>query len=368
MALEKKINDTIVDLQRDRELFDFYMDHKKTLEAELQNEMPYKDRFPREEYLRWLDTKLEAIAGGEEIDFLLDIMPLIQKYDSTETTESVSNPQKNGGILGFVKIQGKQNRGTVSKEFEDYLESGGGRFWNVAKQDVPESEKELPSTMRMAFVCPDCDVPYVTVDTEASSVCPQCGMTTWAWEIYSNNLTYNEQLNMEYSSYYAYKRINHFSEWLASVQAKENTKIPDEVLDALRVEYRKIRVSRASQITPSKTKEFLKKLKLTKYYEHVHYITNLLNGITPMWIPPALEEKMKNMFQEIQTPWQKTKPKNRSNFFSYSYVLHKFCELLGADEYLPLFPLLKSAEKLYQQDLMWKSVCSELGWEFRNSV
>jgi len=74
------------------------------------------------------------------------------------------------------------------------------------------------------------------------------------------------------------------------------------------------------------------------------------------------------MFQEIQTPWQKTKPKNRSNFFSYSYVLHKFCELLGADEYLPLFPLLKSAEKLYQQDLMWKSVCSELGWEFRNSV
>jgi len=365
MALHKKINDKLCEFQNDRASCEEYSKERETIRGQLmEQEMTYTARCALEERLRVLDAKLESIADEKgEIDFLLNIIPIIQKYDAT----SVPAAQvQDGGILGFVKIQGKQNRGTVSKKYEEYIEQGD-RFWNVSDTSGID-ESLVPSTMRTSFVCSDCDVPYVIMDSEALSVCPQCGMTTWAWDIYSNNLSYDEEISRDHSSYYAYKRINHFSEWLASVQAKENTKIPDEVLDSLRVEYKKIRVSRASQITPSKTKEFLKKLKLTKYYEHVHYITNLLNGITPMWIPPNLEERMKQMFQEIQTPWEKTKPKNRSNFFSYSYVLHKFCELLGADEYLPLFPLLKSAEKLYQQDQMWRSVCLELGWEFRSSV
>ena len=55
---------------------------------------------------------------------------------------------------------------------------------------------------------------------------------------------------------------------------------------------------------------------------------------------------------------------NRKNFLSYSYVLYKFCELLGEDEYLQYFPLLKSKEKLYQQDVIWKKICSDLQWEY----
>ena len=39
------------------------------------------------------------------------------------------------------------------------------------------------------------------------------------------------------------------------------------------------------------------------------------------------------------------KPKNRKNFLNYSFVLHKFCELLELDQFLPFFPLLKSTYK-----------------------
>ena len=38
------------------------------------------------------------------------------------------------------------------------------------------------------------------------------------------------------------------------------------------------------------------------------------------------------------------------------------------DEYLIHFPLLKSREKLYQQDKIWKNICKELNWEFINSI
>lgn len=40
----------------------------------------------------------------------------------------------------------------------------------------------------------------------------------------------------------------------------------------------------------------------------------------------------------------------------------------GEDEYLQYFPLLKSNEKLYAQDQIWKKICKDLRWEFIASV
>ena len=71
---------------------------------------------------------------------------------------------------------------------------------------------------------------------------------------------------------------------------------------------------------------------------------------------------------KIQIPFIKHCPKDRKNFLSYSYVLHKFVELLGLDEYKICFPLLKSREKLHQQDKIWKGICNILRWEFIRSI
>jgi hypothetical protein len=38
------------------------------------------------------------------------------------------------------------------------------------------------------------------------------------------------------------------------------------------------------------------------------------------------------------------------------------------DGLLPYFPLLKSSEKLYAQDQIWKNICRELQWQFIPSV
>jgi hypothetical protein len=34
------------------------------------------------------------------------------------------------------------------------------------------------------------------------------------------------------------------------------------------------------------------------------------------------------------------------------------------DEFLQYFPLLKSKEKLHQQDIIFEKICKELHWEF----
>jgi hypothetical protein len=82
----------------------------------------------------------------------------------------------------------------------------------------------------------------------------------------------------------------------------------------------------------------------------------------------ALEDRLRLMFNHIQKPFEKHRPQDRKNFLSYSYVLYKFCELLGEDDYLPCFQLLKSKEKLYKQDQIWKKICQELSWEYIKTI
>lgn len=119
-----------------------------------------------------------------------------------------------------------------------------------------------------------------------------------------------------------------------------------------------------SEIKASKIKAYLKKLKFSKYYEHVNYITNQLSGKPNIRFSGELEQKLKSMFMEIQAPFEQHCPPTRKNFLSYSYVLYKFMELLGHDEYLHLFAKLKSSEKLYCNDVIWKKICATLRWEY----
>jgi hypothetical protein len=123
-----------------------------------------------------------------------------------------------------------------------------------------------------------------------------------------------------------------------------------------------------AEITPKKIKEILKRLKSNKYYEHVPHIINKLNGIPIPHFESDLEEKLRTMFKMIQPSFLKHAPADRKNFLSYAYVLHKFLQLLGKDEYLLSFPLLKSRDKLYLQDQIFKKICEDLQWQFIPSL
>lgn len=46
----------------------------------------------------------------------------------------------------------------------------------------------------------------------------------------------------------------------------------------------------------------------------------------------------------------------------------QMCELLGQDHLLRFFPLLKSKQKLHEQDKIWVKICEDLQWEFIASV
>ena len=169
-------------------------------------------------------------------------------------------------------------------------------------------------------------------------------------------------------SYFAYKRINHFNEWLAQFQAKEKTELPNEVYTNIYKELNKDIYYDPKKLKYKDLRNILKRLKYNKYYEHIPHIISVISGKKAPTLDRKTEEILRSLFKEIQIPFMNNCPPNRKNFLSYSYVLHKFCELLEFDDLLEYFPLLKSREKLHGQDLIWKEICKDLKWQYIPSL
>ncbi len=296
-----------------------------------------------QEFERLIESDPENREQHEQdlYDYMIDCMPFIKEYQNDAATTTTKSNVFN------VKI----TKGLQRKEiFEKYL------------CDVEGQTRDVPKATTRSK-CTSCNSSNIFVNHAVSEiVCGNCGVATY---IMSEELTYKEeQETSEKVINYSYKRENHFNEWLSQFQALETTTIPPEVIQQLRTEFKKLKITKVTEITHAKVRALLKKLRLNKYYEHVPYITNTLNGMQPPKMPQVLEERLRIMFKEIQEPFDKHCPEERKNFLSYSYVLYKFCELLGEDDFLQCFPLLKSKDKLYQQDLIWKSICKDLRWEY----
>ena len=146
--------------------------------------------------------------------------------------------------------------------------------------------------------CPTCGTERTIIMSEASTICLQCARVD-RLVIDSNKPSYKDPPR-DSSSYYSYKRINHFNEWLAQFQAKETTEIPDDVYGWILLELKKERRHNQQNISTAKMKSILKKLKLNKYYEHIPHITNRLNGQVAPIMSRATEDKLRNMFKEYK--------------------------------------------------------------------
>ena len=213
--------------------------------------------------------------------------------------------------------------------------------------------------------CPHCETEMVFYHNEATLGCPGCGYQDFIL-VDSEKPSYKDPPRE--ISYFAYKKINHFNEWLAQFQAKESTDIPADVYENILAEIKKERITDPRTLKPQKLREVLKKLHLNKFYEHIPHILHRMNAFCAPTMSREMEDKLRYMFKEIQPSFIRHCPRGRSNFLSYSYVLYKFCQLLELDDFLPCFPLLKSHEKLYMQDNIWQKICVDLGWEFIRTI
>lgn len=211
--------------------------------------------------------------------------------------------------------------------------------------------------------CTECDVEMTLIQSEGMYVCQECGESNYIIiesEIPSHKDAINEKPK------YPYKKINHLIEKLNQFQSKETNNIPDYVFEAVEEEIRKRRID-TSEVTIDFVRRVLKKYRYNKYYENKQYIFSKVTNTPPPILTRDQEEEIKKRFRMLEEPFMRHRPKDRNNFLNYSFVLHKIFKIMGMDNHAKYFTLLKSKDKLKQQDKIWEKICNDLGWPFHSS-
>jgi uncharacterized Zn finger protein (UPF0148 family) len=302
-------------------------------------------------------------SGNELTKYYLENGDIMLEYyaQQNKTTAPKAAVFSGASLTTFDKLFQPAESGEVptkKKIFDEYIQRMGMSNGMV----VTEAAETLK---KMAEHCSLCNLPREELTAEGILVCPKCGSEEYSLVV-SDSPSFRDPPKERNN--YAYKKMNHLNEILNQFQAKESTKIPDEVMNEVICEIKKRRIDNIASLTEQDIRDILKKLERNRYYEHATHILSRLNGNPPPTITAEIEEKIRAMFQEIQAPFLLYCPDDRRNFLSYAYIIYKFLELLELDEYKVHFTLLKSRDRLISHDQIWKKICEYLSWEFIQSV
>lgn len=316
-----------------------------------------------------LEKKIKSVDDDSDMmDYYLRTGTILYNYYDIQDQiqqgnyAQASNKAKPGSILAILEeVAQEEGNKTDVKPVQKTLQRNQLLNEYLQLEDPSMVRNTIDDYEDSWTICDKCCAEMIICLNEAHITCSKCGHQE-ALLVDTDKPSYKDPPREV--CYYAYKKINHFNEWLAQFQAKESTEIPEDIYDAILFQLKREQITNMSTLKPTKLREILRKMKCSKYYEHIPHIINRLNGQNAPFMSRENEEKLRHMFREIQPSFKKHCPKGRRNFLSYSYVLYKFCELLEMDEYLACFPLLKNRDKLYMQDKTWKLICQDQGWHY----
>ena len=255
------------------------------------------------------------------------------------------------------QLEAIAERDTLALQLQQQQQQQG-----VEERETKQCVAKEIGNQEIADVCGICGGVMRRLAQESLLACEECGNA----EPYVEWGNWNAHGHEKVPDQFSYKRANHFIEWLNAAQGREQTTIPEKVLQACGQEIKRLRVPH-HKVTPPVIRQALKANKQGKYYEHSVLICFKLTGRRPPRFTASQEEALKTMFLSIQEPFERVrqvKAPERRNFLSYAYCLFKFCELLGLDSFLSSFTLLKGRDKLYKQDVIFEGICKELDWQF----
>lgn len=312
---------------------------KAKLHADLDKLKKSKDP----EKIKKINDDLKTLETNET-DYLLQSMNIISNYMNLEDKENENMNQEDKDTLLYEIYKQKNELSSEYMKLIDpnYIELSKNLKYEGVKSDL---------------ICKYCNE-ILDIDN-GFSVCLKCGFCMKTLETASDP-SYKEMQDYVYKPQFTYQKESHLDDWIRRFQAKENRIIEQFVLDKIVLEAKKQRITDLSVLTEDKVKKFLKNLNLNDYYDNVIAIINRLNGRPPFTLTTEIENKIKIMFRQIQEPFIIYKPATRKNFLSYSYILHQFFKILGLNEFTKYFPLLKSTDKLRQQDDIFKKIVEHM--------
>jgi hypothetical protein len=308
--------------------------------------------------------EMKKLQESKQTYLLNNSKYIFHYYEEKQKINAGENVINKTSINNFFKIKGNTEESSdLNSDKYNLSKRIYQNYWkNVGVNETMHIQEYVMDSEQCLF-CNKGEL--VPLEEEGVLICNNVKCGKFVVHIVDNHKPLNKEMPNEVS-YTAYIRLNHFKEILSQFQAKETTKIPDEVLDAVRQRIKKER-KKVEELNYTEMRNILSILGYNKYFEHIQYINSIL-GIKPPVMDEELIETLCVLFIEIQQPWAIFCPITRTNFFNYTYILCQLCVLLDQHQYLPFIPMMKDRIKQLEQDMIWKKVCDYLDWEYFPTV
>ena len=229
-----------------------------------------------------------------------------------------------------------------------------------------ETTTITPSTRKgLSEYCEHCDVELIVEEMLGQVTCPVCSIVKQGGEGIGYKQSYIEAQSSNKAPT-PYDRRHHLREFIQRLEGAERTEIPEAVILAILQKCQTTGVNPIEQpdkITYTFVRLGLRDKGFAEFFENITQIICIVTRKQPVTFQEYQKERIQQIFQEIQAPFEKHKGK-RKNFLSYSYVLYKSCELLGYNEFLPYLPLFKAPKNLHSADKIWQKICKDLVFQF----
>jgi hypothetical protein len=349
-------NETIPNLQKEINDLIETAKHTKQRKNEKYYDMIDTIKKKKTEFKKLQESKQQYLLDNSKYVF--------HYYEEKQKINAGENIINKTSINNFFKIKGNTEESSdLNSDKYNQSKRVYQNYWKNVGVNETLHLQEYVMDSEQCLLCNQGEL--VPLEEEGVLICNnvQCGK--FVVHIIDNQKPLNKEMPNEVS-YTAYIRLNHFKEILSQFQAKETTKIPDEVLDAVRQRIKKER-KKVEELNYTEMRNILSILGYNKYFEHIQYINSIL-GIKPPVMDEELIETLCVLFIEIQQPWAIFCPITRTNFFNYTYILCQLCVLLDQHQYLPFIPMMKDRIKQLEQDMIWKKVCDYLDWEYFPTV
>jgi len=299
--------------------------------------------------------------------------------EMTTISDMQMNYYKTCGFLltKYMKVD-KRNKATVTG-----LDMLGKKQFNKSKNKKKILYNTYRSIIDPTYVsveedsvneenyCYQCKTFRVTISEEAIMACPRCGCQVTVTQKYTKPSANDPPTENKTCDY---QRYSHFCNWIDKIQGKETLIIPEQIIKSVKREIKKERkCDSLNKLTENDIRNYLKKNKKYKdekydhFYDHSTKILWIVTGIRPIQMTPEMESNLQSLFMAIQEPFEMYK-QDRNNFSSYSYILYKFCQLLGYKAFLHKLRLHKNEALIYKHDCIWKKICEYMGGEEKGWV
>lgn len=242
--------------------------------------------------------RVDGKISNAETDYLLEVGSMLKDFYLDQPPTVMVKPQrkpnmkqkpvkkrepsaveKSQSIQSWAAVQSNQKEGAFLKKYSEAFGTA-----NIANK-LQSTDMGLTSAETVNDeLCPECNAECLVNHREAALVCTKCGLTRDFIEGSTANLTYDQEMSIATSSNSPYVRENHLNELLAQIQGKETTQVPQHVLDAVKLEYKKDGITSRKKVTPEATLRYLKKLAFSDNHWVRQYVSQVCLSMS--WASP----------------------------------------------------------------------------------